>query len=85
MSAPSDWIAARGLRRVSADPTELVIPDHILKDADLSLTAKGLFALLVISQGQPVDPFGDACEDRAEITAAIDDLVAAGLAVRVPR
>ncbi|BDZ39351.1 hypothetical protein ACFPJ2_08445 [Microbacterium suwonense] len=85
MGAPSEWIAARGLRPVSADPSELGIPDHVLNDVELSLAAKGLFALLVASQGQPIDPFDDALEDNADISAAIDELLGAGLAVRVAR
>lgn len=85
MGAPSEWIAARGLWPVSADPGELVIPDHVLNDVELSLAAKGLFALLVASQGQPIDPFADALEDTVDISAAIDELLEAGLAVRVVR
>lgn len=83
MGAPSEWIAARGLWPVSADPSELVIPDHVLNDEELSLAAKALFALLVASQGQPIDPYEDALEDTADISAAIDELLEAGLAVRV--
>ncbi|WP_313479892.1 hypothetical protein [Microbacterium sp.] len=85
MGSASEWIAARGLWPVSVDPSELVIPDHVLNDAELSLPAKGLFALLVASQGQPINPFGDALEDTAVISAAIDELLEAGLAVRVAR
>lgn len=40
MGAPSEWIAARGLWPASADPSELVIADHVLNDVDLSLAAK---------------------------------------------
>ncbi|WP_286299424.1 hypothetical protein [Microbacterium suwonense] len=57
----------------------------MLNDVELSLAAKGLFALLVASQGQPIDPFDDALEDNADISAAIDELLGAGLAVRVAR
>ncbi|WP_193597863.1 hypothetical protein [Microbacterium sp. YJN-G] len=70
---------------MSADPSELVIPDHVLNDVELSLATKGLFALLVASQGQPIDPFDDALEDPADISAAIDELLLAGLTVRVVR
>lgn len=85
MDAGSDWIAARGLWPVSANPSEAVIPDHVLINAELSLRAKALFALLVASQGQPIDPFDDALEDTADISAATDELLRAGLAVRVVR
>lgn len=36
-----------------ADPSEPAIPDHMLNEVELSLAAKGLFALLVASQGNP--------------------------------
>ncbi len=44
---------------------ELVVPDHVLNDVELSLAVKGLFALLVASRGQPIDPFGDALQSSA--------------------
>lgn len=85
MGAPSEWVAARGFWPVSADPSELVIPDHVLNDVELSRAAKGLLALLVSSQGQSIDPFDAAFEDPADISAATDELLQAGQAVRVVR
>ncbi|KJL24865.1 hypothetical protein RL72_01588 [Microbacterium azadirachtae] len=85
MSAPlpEDWIAATGLWPVHDDVANVVVPDHVLADPNLSLIAKGLFTLLVAEQGQPVNPFDDPYEDVADIQAAVDELVEAGLALRV--
>ncbi|MEJ1922227.1 hypothetical protein [Microbacterium sp. KHB019] len=84
MSAPDEWIAATGPRPVSSDPNDTAIPDAVLDDPALSLAAKGLYALVLMKQGQPVDPYDDAFEDAADIHTAIDELVAAGLVLRVP-
>lgn len=54
-----------------------------MNDASLSLEARGLYALLAASQGQPVDPYRDRVEDASVITDAIEELIVAGLAVRV--
>jgi hypothetical protein len=83
MSDREDWIAAHGPRPVHTDVANAVIADHVLSDPDLSLTAKALFALIIVAQGQPVNPYEDAYEDPADIAAAVDELVDAGLAVRV--
>ncbi|MFD6699412.1 MULTISPECIES: hypothetical protein [unclassified Microbacterium] len=83
MTTNSDWIAATGLWPVHEDLTDAVIPDHVLSDPSLSLIAKGLLALLVAEQGKPVNPFDDAYEEEADLRAAVDELIAAGLAIRV--
>lgn len=57
----------------------------VLGDPGLSLIAKGLYALLLSFPGQPIDPYEDAIEDPAEISAGIEELIAAGHAVRVER
>lgn len=80
---PSDWIAATGLWPVHADQADAIIPDHVLADPGLSLLAKGLFALLVAEQGRPVNPYDDAYEDASDIAGAIEELIEAGLIVRV--
>lgn len=49
----------------------------------LSLAAKGLYALLLTYQGRPIDPFDDALEDESKIRQTIDELIASGDAVRV--
>lgn len=81
----SEWIAVTGLWPVHADVSDATIPDHILADPNLSLMAKGLFALLVAEQGRPVNPCDDAYESPEDIANAIDELVAAGLAVRIEK
>lgn len=83
MSPASDWIAPTGVRAVEPNAVETAIPASAMNDSQLSLVAKGLYALLLTYQGQPIDPYGDAIEDEAEIHAAIDELVAYGYAVRV--
>ncbi|MDF1478789.1 hypothetical protein PYV02_06785 [Leifsonia sp. H3M29-4] len=83
MTAPEDCIAARGLWPLTDDKAGIPIPDHVLADRDLSLIAKGLFTLLLANNGQPVNPYEDAYEDAADIAVAIEELIAAGLAVRV--
>ncbi|MBT9605751.1 hypothetical protein [Microbacterium sp.] len=80
-----DWIAARGVWPIDDEPGGAPIPDRVLADAGLSLMAKGLLALLLAKQGQPVNPYEDAYEDEADIRSAVDELIAAGLAVRVQR
>lgn len=81
----SDWIACTGLRAVEGDTETIAIPDTVLGDPGLSLIAKGLYVLLLSYPGQPIDPYEDAIEDPAEISASIEELIAAGHAVRVER
>ncbi|WP_404473548.1 hypothetical protein [Microbacterium aerolatum] len=82
MPDAEEWIAAYGPRPVSDDPNDSAIPDAVLNDPTLSLTAKGLYAIVLSKQGQPLNPFEDAFEDSKDIHAAIEELVAAGLVVR---
>lgn len=82
---PEEWIVATGLWPVHERVADVVVPEHVLADPDLSLIAKGLFTLLVAEQGKPVNPFDDAYEDVADIQGAVDELVDAGLAVRVAK
>ena len=81
----TDWIAPTGLRRVIQDAVATDIPDDAMSDPRLSLIAKGLYALLLTHQGQPIDPYEDAVEDAVEIRAAIDELIENGYATRVIR
>ena len=81
----TDWIAPTGLRRVIPDAETTDIPDDAMSDPRLSLIAKGLYALLLTYQGQPIDPYEDAFEDAAEIRAAVDELIENGYATRVIR
>lgn len=83
MSPASDWIAPNGVRAVELDAADTSLPDSAMNDPQLSLVAKGLYALLLAYQGQPIDPYYDAIEDEGEIRAAIEELVASGYAVRV--
>jgi len=82
MNQPSEWIAAVGPRIVSDDVEDQAIPHDVLNDSHLSLIAKGLYALVLTQQGQPLNPYEDAFEDPADIHAAIEELVSAGLVVR---
>lgn len=83
MSADEVWIAARGPRAVTDDAEDTAIPYAVLDDPNLSLIAKGMYALVLSYQGQPVNPYEDAIEDAEDIRAAIDELLNAGLVVRV--
>lgn len=85
MHEPEDWVAATGPRLVSDDPEDYAIPEAVLGNAALSLTAKGLYALLLTGRGQPINPYEGAFEDPEDIRAAIDELIHAGLAVRLPQ
>lgn len=86
MHAPhADWIAPAGLRAVGPDTDDAAIPADVLGSPSLSLIAKGVYALTVTHQGQPVDPYDDAVEDAPDIAAAIQELIKAGLIVRVKR
>lgn len=80
-----DSIAATGVWPLTDEPGGTPLPEHLLADSDLSLVAKGILGLLLAEQGQPVDPYDDSYEDPAGIKTAIDELVAANLAVRVTR
>jgi hypothetical protein len=84
-SGSSDWIAPTGVRAVEVDATDTAIPASAMSDPRLSLAAKGLYALLLTYQGQPIDPYDDAIEDEADIRAAIEELIESGYAVRVAR
>jgi hypothetical protein len=83
MSPASGWIAPTGVGAVEPNFADTAIPDFAIDDPRLSLMAKGLYALLLTYQGQPIDPSEDAIEDEAEIRAAIGELIANGYAVRV--
>lgn len=72
-----------GLRRFDLSATHTAIPASVMNDPSLSLEARGLFALLLSYQGQPIDPYDDAVEDEADIHAAIEELITAGYAARV--
>lgn len=85
MSHQEEWIAATGPRPVHGDIADAVIPDHVLDAPNLSLMAKGLYALVLTGQGQPINPYEDAYEDLQDIAAAIEELVGAGLVVRVTK
>lgn len=79
----SDWITATGVQPSRDDGGTGVLLDRVLADPDLSLMAKGLFALLLEAHGAPVNPYEDAYEDPHDIAGAIDELINRGLAVRV--
>lgn len=66
-----------------ADVADVEISHDVLADQDLSLMARGLYALLVAEQGRPVDPYDEAFESREDLAAAIEELLRAGLAVRL--
>lgn len=83
MPEPHDWIAASGPRAVSNDAEDTAIPYAVLDDPHLSLIAKGIYALVLSYQGQPVNPYEDAIEDAEDIRAAVDELLEAGLVMRV--
>lgn len=83
MAAEEDWIAATGPRAVSKDAENTAIPFAVLDDPRFSLIAKGLYALVLTGQGQPINPYEDAIEDVEDIRAAIEELVDAGLVARV--
>lgn len=83
MTSREDRIAPTGLWRVSNDEGGIPIPDHLMADPSLSLMAKGLLALLLAEQGRPVNPYEDALESDGDIAAAIEELIDAGLAVRI--
>lgn len=85
MSESEDWIAARGVWPLTDEPGGTPIPDHLLADPDLSLMAKGILALALTTQGQPVNPYEDAFEDIEDIRVAVDELIEADLVVRVRR
>lgn len=78
-------IAAAGPRALDPDATTSLVQGSVMNDPRLSLTAKGLYAVLLSYQGQAIDPYEDAIEEDEEIRAAIDELLECGYAVRVRR
>ncbi len=82
---PNDWVAPTGLRPFDAGATGTAIPASAMNDPRLSLTARGLYALLLSYQGEPIDPYEDAIGDFDDIRSAIDELVNRGYVVRVAR
>lgn len=85
MTEHEEWIAPTGVRAVSDDAEDTAIPDGVINDPDLSLMAKGIYALVLSYQGKPVNPYEDAFESEEDIREAIDELVSAGLIVRKRR
>lgn len=83
MPADEDWGAATGPRILSDDPEDKAIPESTLGNPDLSLMAKGLYAVVLAGQSRPINPYEDAFEDPEDIRAAIDELVQVGLVMRV--
>ncbi len=83
MPTNEDWIAATGPRAVSENAEDTAIPYAVLDDPRLSLIAKGLYALVLTGQGQPINPYEDAIEDVEDIRVAVEELVDARLVVRV--
>lgn len=84
-SPHTDWIAPAGLRAVESDPDDAAIPAEVLGSQSLSLIAKGIYALILAYQGRPVDPYEEAVEDPRDIAAGIEELIEAGLIVRLTR
>lgn len=84
-STATDWIAPTGMRPFDAEATSTATPAAAMNDERLSLAAKGLYALLLSYQGEPIDPYEDAVEDIDDICAAIEELIDCGYAVRVAR
>ena len=85
MSEPADWIAPTGVRAIDPDVRTTGIPDAVLNDDSLSLTARGLYALVLEYQGEPVDPYEDAVQSYPEIASAIEELIERSLVLRVSR
>jgi len=84
-SPHADWIAPPGLRAVEPDPDDAAIPAEVLGSRSLSLIAKGIYTLALAYQGRPVDPYEEAVEDPSDIAAGIEELIEAGLIVRLTR
>ena len=74
-----------GLHRFDLTATHTAIPASVMNDPSLSLEARGLFALLLSYQGQPIDPYEGAIEDSETIAGAIEELIAEGYAARMTR
>lgn len=80
-----DWVAVVGLRLFDPEATTTDVPGAVMNDPGLSLIARGLYAALLSYQGQPIDPYENAIDEDAESAEAIEELIGAGLAVRVAR
>lgn len=83
MDTYSDLIVTRG---VSANTPASEIDARaqlVMQDPSLSLRAKGLFTLLLEFAGEPHNPFAELYEPAEVIHDAVEELVAAGLIIRV--
>ena len=83
MTTNEHWIAATRPRSVSDTADDSAIPDAVMDDPRFSLIAKGLYSLVLAHQGQPMNPNEDAIEDVEDVRVAVEELVDAGLVVRV--
>lgn len=78
----NEWVSPTGLRTIG-DSDSTAVPIAVMNHPSLSLGAKGLYALILSYQGAPVDPYDGAIEDQDDIRAMLEELVTAGLVVRV--
>ena len=79
----TDWIAAAGLRAVTATEPSAVLPTAALREANLSPTAIGICLELLAVPGQPTDPYESGLDKPDDVARAIEELVAGGYVVRV--
>lgn len=83
MNTYSDLIVARGVTARS-HPIEIdARAQEIMEDSSLSLRARALFILLCELRGEPHNPFAELYEPAEVIQGAVEELVAAGLVIRV--
>lgn len=83
MNTYSDLIVARGMTATS-NPIEInARAQEVMEDSSLSLRARALFILLCELRGEPHNPFAEPYEPAEVIHGAVEELVTAGLVIRV--
>lgn len=83
MASYSDFLLATNVRAGSSrEEIERGI-QQVLQQPSFSLLAKGLYTLLVEQPGEAVNPFHDLYEPAEAVHRAAEELISAGLAIRV--
>lgn len=83
MNTYSDTIVARGVTGRSSEIEIGAMAQETMENTSLSLRARALFVLLCELRGEPYNPFTELHEPAEVIHDAVEELVAAGLIIRV--
>lgn len=77
-----DWIAPIAGFATADEATANIAATAAMENPHLSLLAKGLHALVLTHEGEPINPYADSYQPPELIKAAIEELLEAGLIIR---